>query len=327
MNLSVGKIIETLNKNPERFEEICFQVFQYQLENCAVLRDFVTATGRNPKPTSLEELTFLPISFFKSHTIYDASKPEPQVVYTSSATTGSTPSRHSVFQITDYQASFQLAFHQFFPEFAKAPILALLPNYLEREGSSLIEMVNTLIEASGCAESGFYLYNHSELVHHLEKLNNSKTPHLLIGVSFALTDLAENFQLSLPYTTIMETGGMKGRKKEMIREELHFYLQQNLNPKEVTSEYGMTELLSQAYLKNGLFQSPNWMRILTRDANDPFTLLPHGKSGTLNVIDLANLHSCSFIATDDVGKLHPEGFEVLGRRDLSDVRGCNLMVG
>lgn len=327
MSLSVQKIIESVSNDSDTFETRCLEVFHYQMKHCKVYHDFVTTSKRTQHPTSLLEIPFLPISFFKTHTVLDDTVTNPERTYSSSATTGTTPSIHQVKRYADYQLSFERAFQMYFPELQHQPVLALLPSYLEREGSSLIEMAQQLIINSNHSSSGFYLYNHSELAAQLKELNQQQIPHLLIGVSFALTDLCEDYELSLPYTTVMETGGMKGRKKELLREELHNIIQSRLGVANVVSEYGMTELLSQAYLKDGLFRSPAWMKVLCRDANDPFTLVPNGKSGALNIIDLANLHSCSFIATDDLGKCHPDGFEVLGRMDISDVRGCNLMVG
>ena len=269
----------------------------------------------------------MPISFFKTHKVTSTQK-EPETIFTSSGTTQSTTSKHFVPDIELYEKSFLKAFELFYGMPKDFCILALLPSYLEREGSSLIYMVNSLIEKSGHPHSGFYLHNLEELHQKLKILESKGAKTLLIGVSFALLDLVEQFPSNLTNTTVMETGGMKGRRKELIREELHQILEKGLGVEHIHSEYGMTELLSQGYSKgNGIFETPPWMKIVTRDTEDPLSIQPNGKTGGVNVIDLANLYSCSFIATQDLGKTHPNGtFEVLGRFDDSDIRGCNLMV-
>lgn len=237
-------------------------------------------------------------------------------------------SKHFVTDLSIYEESYLKAFEQFYGNIEDYTVLALLPSYLERDGSSLIYMVNDLIEKSKKEKSGFYLHNLDELAKNLLELDSKGEKVLLIGVSFALLDLLEKFQFKLKNTVIMETGGMKGRRKELIREELHTILCEGFGVSEIHSEYGMTELLSQAYSKgNGIFNCPPWMKILIRDTEDALSLLPKGKSGGINVIDLANVNSCSFIATQDLGKIHPNNtFEIIGRFDDSDVRGCNLMV-
>lgn len=314
--------------NADEFEEVALDIFKFQYENNEVYRDFCIHLRKSPQSVSTTlDIPFLPISFFKKHRVISTQK-ESQTIFTSSGTTQSTTSKHFVPDIGLYEESFLRAFELFYGKPKDFCILALLPSYLEREGSSLIYMVNSLIAKSGHPSSGFYLHNLDELHDKLKQLEQKGTKTLLIGVSFALLDLVEQFPSTLTNTTVMETGGMKGRRKELIREELHQILEKGLGVKHIHSEYGMTELLSQGYSKgSGIFETPPWMKILTRDTEDPLSIQPHGKTGGINVIDLANLYSCSFIATQDLGKIHPNGtFEVLGRFDDSDIRGCNLMV-
>ncbi|HSI70684.1 MAG TPA: hypothetical protein VK941_10655, partial [Gillisia sp.] len=275
---------------------------------------------------SLEEIPFLPIQFFKSHRIFPAEG-EVQKIFTSSGTTGTTTSSHFVKDLVIYEESFIKAFHHFYGDFEDYVVLALLPSYLEREGSSLIYMVNSLIQKSGHPQSGFYLDNLEDLKTNLIQLDKSGRKVLLLGVSFALLDLVENSSFQLKNTIIMETGGMKGRRKEMIREELHAHLKKGFGVENIHSEYGMTELLSQAYSSGkGVFNCPPWMKILIRDPEDALSYHPNGKTGGINVIDLANFNSCSFIATQDLGKIIGDNdIEILGRFDHSDIRGCNLM--
>ena len=278
--------------------------------------------------SEVKQIPFLPIEFFKTHTVMVEWK-RAEMVFESSGTTGTSPSFHHVADASLYHKSFSTAFRQFYGNPDKYCILALLPAYLEGKGSSLVYMMDQLITESKHPESGFYLNNLEELSSVLHKRNNDRTPTLLVGVSFALLDLAEQYPMTLgDHILVMETGGMKGRKKEMVRSELHEQLMSAFGLDSIHSEYGMTELFSQAYSKGeGIFQSPPWMQILVRDPNDPLSLLPPGQSGGINVIDLANLNSCSFIATADLGKVYEDGsFEVLGRFDHSDIRGCNLLV-
>ena len=237
-------------------------------------------------------------------------------------------SKHLVTDVSWYEESFRRAFEIFYGDIRDYCILALLPSYLEREGSSLIYMAEDLVKRSNNPDSGFYLYNHDELYQQLKKQQDAKKPTLLIGVTFALLDFVEQYPIDFPELIVMETGGMKGRRKEMIREELHQTLCNGFGVDAIHSEYGMTELLSQAYSKgNGIFQCPPWMKIITRDTNDPISSLGNEKTGGINVIDLANINSCSFIATQDLGKVYADGsFEVLGRFDDSDIRGCNLLI-
>ena len=258
-----------------------------------------------------------------------ASNTNPvQEIFTSSGTTGMITSKHLVTDVALYEESFRKGFSEFYGTIEDYVVLALLPSYLEREGSSLIYMVKDLIELSNQPESGFYLHSHDELIAKLIALDQAGQNVILIGVTFALLDLIEQHQFQLQHTIIMETGGMKGKRKEMIREELHEKLCKGFGVSAIHSEYGMTELLSQAYsLGNGVFECPSWIQILIRDTEDALTYIKDGKTGGINVIDLANINSCSFIATQDLGKKNPNNsFEVLGRFDNSDIRGCNLMV-
>jgi hypothetical protein len=290
--------------------------------------EFCTHLGKTPeRVNTVADIPFLPIQFFKTKRIY-FGRQLPEAIFTSSGTSGMSTSHHYVRDLSIYKNSFRMGIHEFYGDIREYCILALLPSYLEREGSSLIYMVQDLISMSQHPDSGFYLHNLDELAEKLQRLDDSGTKIILLGVSFALVDLASQYSLSLKNTVVMETGGMKGKRKEMIRGELHTLLQTGLGVSTIHSEYGMTELLSQAYSTgNGLFKTPPWMRILVRDMEDPFTIQPPEKTGGINVIDLANIYSCSFIATQDLGKMHREGtFEILGRFDHSDIRGCNLMV-
>lgn len=312
----------------KEFEKITLKVFRHQFDNNVVYRDFCTFLGRNRQNVkSVTDIPFLPIQFFKSHDVLSSSQPV-QETFTSSGTTGAITSRHLVTDATLYVQSFRQAFRQFYGNIEDYAVLALLPSYLEREGSSLIYMVADLIEGSNNPHSGFYLHNYDELIQKLTTLDAEGQNVLLIGVTYALLDLVEKQQFSLKNTIVIETGGMKGKRREMIREELHEILSNGFGVSSIHSEYGMTELLSQAYsLGNGIFECPPWMDILIRDTEDALTYVDTGKTGGINVIDLANVNSCSFIATQDLGKKYPNHtFEVLGRFDNSDIRGCNLMV-
>jgi phenylacetate-coenzyme A ligase PaaK-like adenylate-forming protein len=314
--------------NQKQFEKIALKVFRFQYENNLVYQEFCNFLKTDPhRVKSLKQIPFLPIQFFKSHEVISTNKPI-QETFTSSGTTGMISSKHLVTDVTLYEESYRKGFSQFYGNIEDYVVLALLPSYLEREGSSLIYMVKDLIARSNHPESGFYLYNHDQLVDTLLTLDQGGQNVILIGVTFALLDLIEKHTFQLENTIIMETGGMKGKRKEMIREELHNQLSMGFGVAAIHSEYGMTELLSQAYsLGNGLFECPSWMQILIRDTEDALTYIPDGKTGGINVIDLANINSCSFIATQDLGKKNPNNsFEVLGRFDNSDIRGCNLMV-
>ncbi|HNP33577.1 MAG TPA: acyl transferase [Flavobacterium sp.] len=312
----------------KQFEKIALKVFRFQYENNSVYREFCEFLNTDvQKVKSLEQIPFLPIQFFKSHDIV-SSTDAIQETFTSSGTTGMITSKHLITDVSLYEQSYRLAFSEFYGNIENYVVLALLPSYLERSGSSLIYMIKDLIELTNNEHSGFYLHNYDELIAKLIDLDNAGQNVILIGVTYALLDLVEKQKFRLKNTIIMETGGMKGKRKEMIREELHKILCDGFGVQSIHSEYGMTELLSQAYsLGNGIFECPAWMQILIRDTEDALTYVDYGKTGGVNVIDLANINSCSFIATQDLGKKYPNNsFEVLGRFDNSDIRGCNLMV-
>jgi phenylacetate-coenzyme A ligase PaaK-like adenylate-forming protein len=312
----------------KQFEKIALKVFRYQHENNAIYREFCDLLKTDKGAVkSLEQIPFLPIQFFKSHEVLSSSEPV-QKTFTSSGTTGIITSKHLITDVTLYEQSYRNAFSEFYGNIQDYAVLALLPSYLERSGSSLIYMVQDLIELSTNENSGFYLHNYDELISKLLELDATGQNVILIGVTYALLDLIEERKFQLKNTIIMETGGMKGKRKEIIREELHTILCEGFGVSSIHSEYGMTELLSQAYsLGNGIFECPSWMNILIRDPEDALTYVSNGKTGGINVIDLANINSCSFIATQDLGKKYPNNsFEVLGRFDNSDIRGCNLMV-
>ncbi|MHB0756557.1 LuxE/PaaK family acyltransferase [Polaribacter sp. M15] len=315
-------------KNEQDFTELALKVFKHQFKNNRVYRSFCDLLYKHPSDVnSVEDIPFLPIQFFKSKKIL-SSLDEVDAIFNSSGTTGSTTSKHYVTDIKLYQKSYLKGFTHFYGNIEDYVVLALLPNYLQQKGSSLVFMVDDLIKKSKHPESGFYLDNLDELAKKLISLHQNNQNILLIGVSFALLDLVEKQKFTLKNTTIMETGGMKGRRKELIRKELHKILSDGFGVTKIHSEYGMTELLSQAYSKgNGIFETPPWMKILTRDTEDALTIQQIGKTGGINVIDLANYNSCSFIATQDLGKVYKNNtFEIIGRFDNSDIRGCNLMV-
>lgn len=314
--------------NNKQFEKIALKVFRFQYDNNSVYREFCQFLNvEKQQVKSLQQIPFLPIQFFKSREVLSSTE-KIQETFTSSGTTGMSTSRHFVTDITLYEESYRKGFAQFYGNIENYAVLALLPSYLEREGSSLIYMVDDLIKLSNHPESGFYLNNYDDLIQKLLQLDEAGENIILIGVTYALLDLIEKQQFHLKNTIIMETGGMKGKRKEMIREELHELLCKGFGVNAIHSEYGMTELLSQAYsLGNGIFECPNWMQVLIRDTEDALSYVENGKTGGINVIDLANINSCSFIATQDLGKKQPNNsFEVLGRFDNSDIRGCNLMV-
>jgi hypothetical protein len=314
--------------NQEQFNHVALQVFQYQAKNCLIYNNFLSGLKIDPiEITKVQNIPFLPIQFFKAQRIL-SSADDVQLTFTSSGTTGMITSSHYITDVSWYEESFRKAFQLFYGDIKDYTILALLPAYLERPGSSLIYMAQDLITQSNNPESGFYLYNHDDLALQLKKQQQAKKPTLLIGVTFALLDFVEQYQINFPELIVMETGGMKGRRKEMIREELHNTLCKGFGVNDIHSEYGMTELLSQAYSKgSGIFNCPPWMQIITRDTNDPLSIVTNGKAGGINVIDLANINSCSFIATQDLGKIYKNGsFEILGRFDNADIRGCNLLI-
>lgn len=310
------------------FTEVALQIFKHQFLNNKVYRSFCDLLNVHPADVkTIEKIPFLPIDFFKKRKIL-SSFGAIQQTFISSGTTGSVTSKHLITDVSWYEKSYLNAFKNCYGSLEDYTILALLPNYLERTGSSLIYMVDDLIKRSKNVNSGFYLNNLDELAQKLINLDKKGEKILLIGVSFALLNLVEKHQFSLKNTIVMETGGMKGRRKELIRAELHAILCDGFSVDTIHSEYGMTELLSQAYSKgNGIFECPPWMKVFTRDTQDPLTILSKEKSGGVNIIDLANYNSCSFIATQDIGRVYPNGtFEVIGRFDNSDIRGCNLMV-
>lgn len=314
--------------NQKQFDKIALKVFRFQYENNLVYREFCDFLKTDvQKVKSIEQIPFLPIQFFKSHSVISSTNPI-ETTFTSSGTTGMITSKHLVTDLGIYEESYRKGFSQFYGNIEDYVVVALLPSYLEREGSSLIHMVDDLIQLSNQDESGFYLNNYDELIAKLIQLDHAGQNVILIGVTYALLDLVEKHSFQLENTIIMETGGMKGKRKEMIREELHQELCNGFGVKSIHSEYGMTELLSQAYsLGEGIFECPSWMQILVRDTEDALSYVREGKTGGINVIDLANINSCSFIATQDLGKKYSNGsFEVLGRFDHSDIRGCNLMV-
>ena len=311
---------------------MALEIFFLQAENNEVYKKYLESLNVIPETIdSIEKIPFLPISFFKTHQVTTFNF-QPETVFESSGTTGQNTSRHHVKSLALYQKSFMKAFNLFYGNPENWCILGLLPGYLERENSSLIVMVNELIKKSKNKYSGFYLHDHEKLykaIIHNEIINQ---PTLLIGVTYALLDFAEKYSMKLEKTVMMETGGMKGKREEMTRPEVHDILKNKFSLKQVHSEYGMTELLSQAYSKgDGFFRSAPWMKVLLREYNDPFSIIstsPTEKpvNGLINIIDLSNLHSCCFIATDDVGKIYKNNtFEVLGRRDMSDLRGCSLL--
>lgn len=316
------------NSKREDFNSLTLDIFQYQYKNNSLYRDYVDALNIKPsKVQSVEKIPFLPIRFFKSHSLQTGLF-EPEVIFESSGTTSTVNSRHFVKDISLYERSFLEGFKLFYGDIKDYCIIGLLPSYLERQNSSLVYMVNEWIKQSRHPQSGFYLNEYDKLAAVLKELEAQSQKTLLIGVSFALLDFEESYSFPLQHTIIMETGGMKGRREEILKQELHTILSRSFGIADIHSEYGMTELMSQAYSKGeGLFHCPPWMQVLIRDEEDPLHIYSSIARGAINVIDLANIHSCSFIATDDAGKLYADGgFEVLGRIDNSDIRGCSLMV-
>lgn len=312
------------------FNNVALDVFRFQLENNRVYGDYVKSLKIDPGAVAhYSAIPFLPIGFFKTQEVLCGAASPEDIVFSSSGTTGQVTSRHYVRDPDLYRESFMKGFELFYGDVRDYCILALLPSYLERSGSSLVYMFDELIRRSEYPASGFYLHNRDELIETIKSEQQKKQKILLLGVTYALLDLAEQGVSLNDRVIVMETGGMKGKRKEMIKEEVHAILKTQFGIRAIHSEYGMTELLSQAYSKkDGLFECPPWMRILVRDANDPFSYVKPGKGGGINVIDLANLYSCSFIETKDLGKLHEHNrFEILGRFDNSDLRGCNLMIG
>lgn len=329
MNISQLKNNIFSIRSNANFNDLALEIFRYQYKNNPVYRDFVSGLRIHPGQINhYLQIPFLPIEFFKTQIVYSGNNTN-LYYFCSSGTTGIVSSKHHYQDTTIYAKSFTTSFRQFYGDISGYVIIALLPSYLERKGSSLVYMIESLIRKSNNKDSGFYLDNLDHLATELITLDASEKKVMLIGVSFALLDLIEKFRFSLKNTIIMETGGMKGRRKEMVREELHQLLKEGFGVKHIHSEYGMTELFSQAYSSGeGIYYSPPWMKVIIRDVNDPMHLIGNNKTGGINVIDLANYQSCSFVATQDLGKTHDDGpFEVLGRFDDSDIRGCNLLIG
>lgn len=315
-------------RNSEEFSNLALELFRYQAKECSIYKDYIQLLKIAPDSVnSIEKIPFLPIEFFKSHEV-KSGEFSAESVFTSSGTTGQTVSKHHVKDLALYEQSFTKTFHLFYGNEKDMVILALLPSYLERTGSSLIYMCESLIKSGANPLSGFYLNEHSQLLSVLQKCKAEKRKTLLIGVTFGLLDFAENIHESFPDLVVMETGGMKGRREEWVRAQVHQYLVEHLGVEKIHSEYGMTELLSQAYSDgDGLFVCPPWMKVLRREVTDPFEINSNSGGGAINIIDLTNFDSCAFIATQDLGKLHSGGkFEILGRYDHAEVRGCNLMV-
>jgi phenylacetate-coenzyme A ligase PaaK-like adenylate-forming protein len=315
-------------KDQNTFLSTALEVYNHQSKNNSVYKSFIKALGRQGDSTkTLEDISFLPVEFFRNKKIVTADLPV-EGIFESSGTTGVVPGKHYVTDLRMYEESFTRAFRLFYGDPEEYAIFALLPSYTEREGSSLVYMTDKLIRLSNNAHSGFYKGNNVLLIQAIEKAKKEKHKIFLLGVSFALLDLADEFSPDLSGIIVMETGGMKGRRKEITRQELHNTLKKKLNVSSIHSEYGMTELLSQAYSKgNGIFYCPPWMKVVLRDPQDPLSIFSDtNKTGGINIIDLANVNSCSFISTGDLGRIHDDGgFEVLGRFDNSDIRGCNLM--
>lgn len=310
--------------NEQEFESKALEIFEFQRENCEVYRDYLSILNV-PNPTCIEEIPFLPISFFRTHRVTTKGK-ESTKIFKSSGTTDSERSQHFIADLGIYEKSFEKSWRYFIGNPEEQVILALLPNYLEQGDSSLVYMVDWLIKKTNNSLSGFILNNTDEIHQHYQKARQTGKKCVVIGVSYALLDLAEQ-NLDFSEALIIETGGMKGRRKEMIKEELHEMLMKGLNVSKIASEYGMTELLSQGYsIENGVFRTPPWMKVLIRDVYDPFVFEQQGKLGAVNIIDLANSYSCSFIATDDLGRSFGDYFTISGRMDKSIQRGCNLLV-
>lgn len=304
------------------FERAALELFRFQAERCAPYREYLGLVGVSAEDVAhTGQIPFLPIEFFKTHRVYCGAG-EPEIVFTSSTTGGGNPSRHHMERKSDYEQVFKAAFRRFYGTISAHSIYALLPGYLERQGSSLVYMAEHLIREAG---GGFYLDEYERLT---RDMADDPKPKILLGVSYALLDYAETAPGKLADTVVMETGGMKGRREEMPKEAFHAELGRAFGTDAIHSEYGMAELSSQAYSHGGgIFYAPPWMRVVVRDPNDPFSQLPAGASGGVNIIDLANISSCAFIQTQDLGVAYPDGgFSVLGRADRSEIRGCNLLV-
>ena len=329
-NLQLPSFIQSLygqifRPSSTDFSSLAIDLFRWQAQHIAIYQSYIQTLGINiAEVQTIEQIPFLPIEFFKTHNVCIASK-QYDKTFTSS---GNIQSYHKVKDISVYEESFTLGFQLFYGNPQSYCILALLPSYLERQGSSLVYMMASLIKQSGNKYSGFYLYNYDELINTIAEIEKNEQPYLIFGVSYALLDLAEQYPIKLNQGIIMETGGMKGRRAEISRTELHRQLCKSFGANRIHSEYSMTELLSQAYSKgDGLFQCPPWMKIFIREIQDPFAYCPYGVVGGINIIDLANIYSCAFIETQDIGIAYPNGsFEVKGRMQNSDIRGCNLLI-
>lgn len=327
MNTNAGHFFSIQSET--EFKEAALDIFRLQAVNNSIYRAYISHLKVDIEEIKdYKDIPFLPISFFKSHSVISSDQPVA-ITFSSSGTTGQITSKHLVQDLSIYEDSYNKAFELFYGKACDYCILALLPSYLERDGSSLIYMVDDLLKQSSHPKTGYFLHNHEELYQTLEELKSTKQKTILIGVTYALLDFTEQYQIDFPELIVMETGGMKGKRKEMVRAELHQLLCKSFGVKSIHSEYGMTELLSQGYSNgDGIFQCPPWMKILLRDTSDPLTILSSAHTtGGINVIDLANVNSCSFIATQDLGKIHGENrFEIMGRFDNADIRGCNLLV-
>lgn len=314
-------------QSPFEFNEIAVSLFRYQYKKNDIYKSFVDALGISESQVyHPEQIPFLPVSFFKTHKVISGDYAE-ELIFESSGTTGMETSKHYVVDASCYQESFTRGLQLAYGDLSEYAVFALLPSYLERKNSSLVYMVEKILLQSNRQMGGFYLNELSELQQQLKEAQRLGLKIMLIGVTFALLDMAEKFPLRIPDAIIIETGGMKGRRNELTRMELHEKLCEGFGVQKIHSEYGMTELLSQAWSPgDGIFRCPPWMKILIADTNDPLSYLETGRSGGINIIDLANFHSCSFIATQDLGRVFDDGsFEVLGRFDNSDIRGCSLL--
>ena len=319
--LSIDDILNIASR--EAFDAAALELFDWQVQRCASYRRYVELLGVDPSSVQcVEDIPMMPIELFKSEDVYCADTP-PEIIFTSSNTGSTTPSRHMMASLEIYRKSFTASFRAFYGDPAQWSIYGLLPNYLEREGSSLVYMVDTLIRE--CGSGGFYLHDYERLI---EDMRADAKPKILLGVSYALWDLAEQYAPRLDNTVVMETGGMKGRREEISKSALHDILCRGFGVEKIASEYGMAELTSQAYSAgDGIFRAPAWMRVMVRDVNDPFDHAPAGGRGGIDIIDLANIYSCAFIQTQDVGRVLEDGaFMIDGRISGSDIRGCNLLV-
>ena len=329
MNFDIKKYCSELKSAniDKNFEGLAMQAFYFQYMQNPVYHKFCDLLNIDVGAINyIKDIPFMPVEFFKSHKVICDGK-APEIVFTSSSTTGSVPSSHYVADVSIYDEAFLSGFRKFYGDPAGYCILGLLPSYLERSGSSLIYMVDKLIGLSRDNDSGFFLHNHDDLYNKICALEKSSRKYILIGVSFALLDFAEKYSVNMKNGIVMETGGMKGRRKEMVRSELHSILENSFGVETIHSEYGMTELLSQAYsYGDGVYKCCDTMKVLVRETNDPLSVHASG-SGAINVVDLANIYSCSFLQTSDLGQVFEDGtFVVSGRFDSADVRGCNLMV-